>query len=82
MTLQPIDQTTLQRKGITAEKLEEELRMLKEGFPYLKIKAAATIGDGILGISDDDRQRYVGVSHKGWQGCEDGASKWRSKPHV
>ena len=61
MTLQPIDQTTLQRKGITAEKLEEELRMLKEGFPYLKIKAAATIGDGILGISDDDRQRYVGI---------------------
>ena len=40
MELQAIDLTTLQRKGISKEQLEEELKMLKEGFPFLKIYSA------------------------------------------
>ena len=35
MELQAIDLTTLQRKGISKEQLEEELKMLKKGFFYL-----------------------------------------------
>lgn len=59
MELQPIDQTTLQRKGISQQKLEEELKMLKEGFPYLKIDAAATIGKGITALTQQQKADYI-----------------------
>lgn len=47
MTLNDTDKTLLKEKGITEEKLLEQLRMLSEGFPYLKIEAPATVGNGI-----------------------------------
>lgn len=47
MKLEEIDITTLNSKGISVEKLEEELKMLAEGFPFLKIEAPATVGNGI-----------------------------------
>ena len=59
MELQAIDLTTLQRKGISKEQLEEELKMLKEGFPFLKIYSAATIGKGIMALSDEDKAKYI-----------------------
>lgn len=47
MKLNEKDLEVLNHKGITVEKLAEELRMLSEGFPYLKIEGAATPGRGI-----------------------------------
>lgn len=61
MELQAIDLTTLQRKGISKEQLEEELKMLKEGFPFLKIYSAATIGKGIMALSDEDKAKYIKI---------------------
>ncbi|MCH5231955.1 MAG: DUF4301 family protein, partial [Muribaculaceae bacterium] len=46
------DIETLKRKGTTEEQLKEELKMLKEGFPYLKIEAAATPGHGIFVLDE------------------------------
>ena len=46
------DKEVLQHKGKTEEKLLEELKMLKEGFPYLKIEAAATPGHGITVLDE------------------------------
>lgn len=37
----------LKRKGISEQKLEEQLTMLKNGFPYLKIDSAVTPGHGL-----------------------------------
>lgn len=37
----------LKEKGITEEKLAEQLEMLNKGFPYLKLEGAATPGHGI-----------------------------------
>lgn len=37
----------LQEKGISEEQLAEQLEMLKNGFPYLKLEGAATPGHGI-----------------------------------
>lgn len=47
MKLDELDLKMLQEKGITIEKFEEELEMIKKGFPFLKIEAAATVGNGI-----------------------------------
>ncbi len=53
MKLEEIDIATLSEKGISEEKLQEELNMLKVGFPFLKIEAPATIGHGITALSED-----------------------------
>ncbi|MCH5228370.1 MAG: DUF4301 family protein [Muribaculaceae bacterium] len=52
MELTVKDLETLKLKGKTEEQLKEELRMLKEGFPYLKIEAAATPGHGIFVLDE------------------------------
>ena len=41
------DVTLLMEKGISPEQLEEQLDMLRKGFPYLKLESAATPGHGI-----------------------------------
>ena len=48
MELTVKDKETLKLKGKTEDQLFEELKMLKEGFPYLKIEKAATPGNGIF----------------------------------
>ena len=58
MTLTEKDLQVLQKKGKTKEKLEEELLMLKEGFPYLKIERAATPGHGIS-VLDEKMQNQA-----------------------
>ncbi|MDE5812730.1 MAG: DUF4301 family protein, partial [Muribaculaceae bacterium] len=47
MNLTEKDFETLKKKGISEEKFEEQLKMLKEGFPFLKIEAAVTPGHGL-----------------------------------
>ena len=47
MELNATDLEILNAKGISEEKLAEELNMLAQGFPYLKIEAPATPGHGI-----------------------------------
>ena len=53
MKLEEIDIETLNEKGISVEKLQEELEMISAGFPYLRIEAPATVGNGISAISDE-----------------------------
>ncbi len=59
MELNEIDLETLKNKGISVEKFNEELKMLAEGFPYLKIKAPATVGNGISRLSPDMEEKAV-----------------------
>lgn len=51
MTEKDLEQ--LKRKGISEVKLEEQLTMLKEGFPYLKIDSAVTSGHGLTVASPE-----------------------------
>ena len=55
------DQTLLEKKGISAEQVAEQLRTFKTGFPFLKIEAAATIGQGVLSPSDNEIEDYLKV---------------------
>lgn len=58
MILQPQDKETLAARGITEEKLREELSDIKNGFPYLDVVAPATPGNGIMVTTPEQRKEY------------------------
>lgn len=64
MELSKKDLQTLEKRGITPEKLEEELAMLRNGFPFLKIEAAATVGNGITRPSYDMVRNSIDIWEK------------------
>ena len=53
------DLELLRKKGISEEKLEEQIRCFQTGFPYVQVERAATIGDGINRIEDSDKEFYI-----------------------
>lgn len=52
--LKPEDLEEIREKGISEETFKEQLQRFKDGFPYLKIKAVATVGNGIMKLSDSE----------------------------
>lgn len=61
MTLTEKDYLVLTKKGISEEKLNEELEMLQKGFPYLKIFSAATPGHGIAVLTPEAKARAIKI---------------------
>jgi hypothetical protein len=53
------DLKQIKEKGISAEKLENQLEQFKTGFPFLKLEAAAGIGRGIMAPDESSRKQYV-----------------------
>lgn len=53
MILEELDIQTLNEKGISPEKFEEQIEMATNGFPFLKIQGPATIGNGISEVSPE-----------------------------
>lgn len=53
MNLNEKDLEVLKVKGISEEKLAEELQMLADGFPFLKIEAPATPGNGLFVLNNE-----------------------------
>ena len=45
--------------GIEPETIEEQLRIFRSGINYPKIDRAASVGDGIVRLDDDERYRYT-----------------------
>lgn len=56
MRLDKNDLQTLAEIGKSTTQYEEELAMIANGFPYLDIKAAATVGNGITRLTPDAEQ--------------------------
>lgn len=50
----PKDIETLERRGISAENAQEQLRRLSEGFEQIKLTRPATPGDGILQFDEEE----------------------------
>ena len=48
------DLKQIAKKGISEEQINTQLEEFKTGFPYLKLKAAASIEDGIVATSKAD----------------------------
>ena len=57
------DKALLRRKGISEEKLQQQLECFKKGFPYLKLHAAASIDNGILRPTPEEEAACL----KAWQ---------------
>ena len=55
------DKVLLAGKGITEEQIEAQLQTFKKGFPFLKLKAAASLAHGILAPSAEECRHYEEV---------------------
>lgn len=55
------DKDQLELKGISPEKIDEQLNYFKNGIPSLYIKNPATINNGIVKINSDEQFRYVSI---------------------
>lgn len=53
------DKEQLAQKGISEEKLNEQLNCFKTGFPYLKLYAAASVEEGILKPTKKEQQAFA-----------------------
>ena len=61
MTEQDLKQ--IAARGITEQQVEHQLEQFKTGFPFLKLEAAAAIGNGIMAPNADQREEYI----KAWE---------------
>lgn len=55
------DLELFKQRNVTVEQIESQLESFKQGFPFLKLVSAATIDNGIIRVSESDRDRYVKV---------------------
>lgn len=63
-TLQVKDKMLLSQKGISEEKLESQLQSFRNGFPFLKLYAAAAPKKGILQLSNEAQQAFLSTWQK------------------
>ena len=63
------DLEQFKKKGTNAENVKAQLELIKNGFPYLELEAAASVGNGIIAFDDSQRNVYI----KTWDAyCSDG----------
>ncbi len=53
------DKILLEKKGISEEQIESQLESFRKGFPFLKLRAAASVGNGILRLEEDEVKQYI-----------------------
>lgn len=53
------DLNQISARGISEEMVEHQLQDFKQGFPFLKIEAAAAIGNGIFKPTEEEVKKYV-----------------------
>ena len=54
------DKELLAKKGISEEKIAEQLACFEKGFPFLKLSAAASVENGgIMRATEEEQQRYL-----------------------
>ena len=53
------DLSQIQAMGITEEMVENQIHRFQTGFPYLKLRSAATIGNGILKLTDKQEREAI-----------------------
>lgn len=48
------DLNQIKARGISEQQIEHQLEQIKNGFPFLKLEAAASIGKGIMAPTGDE----------------------------
>lgn len=59
--LSPLDLQQLQKKGISKEKVLDQIEIFKEGIPFVRLEKAAVISDGIIKLSKPREKKLVGI---------------------
>lgn len=49
----------IEQKGMSVVQVEAQLESFRKGFGYLKLKGAASVGNGILAPTDDEAEAYI-----------------------
>lgn len=62
--LTPKDFDLLSQKGISTDKLQSQLQRFKTGFPFLRIKSSAVVGNGIKRLSPDEEAAAIDRWHR------------------
>ena len=57
--LSPEDHKQLEAKGIPLQLIEQQIQHFEQGFPFLPIVRAATIGDGIIRLSESQIKEAI-----------------------
>jgi len=53
------DLEQFKKKGTNADKVKAQLELIKNGFPFLELDAAASIGNGILAVDESQCSKYI-----------------------
>ena len=53
------DQAQILAQGISPDQIDQQIQHFVHGFPYLNVIKAATVGDGIVRVSDDQLISYI-----------------------
>lgn len=70
--LTPQDKEILAKKGISEAQVEQQLKKFETGFPFLKLKDAASVENGgILRLSNEQCKQFIDA----WQRYQDGCHK-------
>ncbi|MFS4468751.1 DUF4301 family protein [Maribacter sp. 2210JD10-5] len=64
MDLTEKDVQQLREKGIPKEKVEDQIRTFKEGIPFVNLKNAAVVGDGIYKFSEEEEKELISLFEK------------------
>lgn len=64
MKFEKEDLEVLKSRNISEQQVESQLKMLQEGFPYLRIAKAATVGDGIFRMDEKMEAQSVDLWQK------------------
>ena len=59
------------KQGLTEQIIEQQLSQFKNGFPFLKLKAAASVEEGIVKTNDEQREYYINL----WNSYKQGNKK-------
>ena len=65
------DKALLEKKGISEEKIAEQLACFEKGFPFLKLDGAASIEKGILAPAEEEMKEYLAA----WDAYMEGEKK-------
>lgn len=53
------DLEQFKKKGTDAEKVQAQLDLIRKGFPFLELEAAASIGNGIIAVDEGQCSKYI-----------------------
>ena len=59
MSFSKKDIEQIENKGLTIEQVNAQIDLLKEGLPFINLKSAATIENGILKLSETEEKLYI-----------------------